>query len=238
MSTTSPSLPAKLPEAQVSKEHYKDIDKNFFLVADLINKLPREIRPLSVEEEERIAEILSARFGIRVVPMLQGKRLNRTYGLIGQEQHLSRYPGDTIDTHFTFPEEAGKFSVYGMAPGLGAWRYFSPSRDAMTQKDIDRERYYIAVQIFLSPGFYDNVHEYVDFFKYRKMLVVNPQNGRAVVTIIGDVGPAEWTGKHLGGSPEVMTYLQRKDGSQVGPVLYFFIDDPLDHVPLGPIYIQ
>jgi hypothetical protein len=67
------------------------------------------------------------------------------------------------------------------------------------------------------------------------MLVVNPNNGRAVVVVIGDAGPAVWTKKQLGGSPEVMKYLQRVDGAQKGGVLYFFIDDPKDVVPLGPI---
>jgi hypothetical protein len=32
-----------------------------------------------------------------------------------------------------------------------------------------------------------------------------------------------------------MTYLERVDGSQKGPVLYFFIDDPNDTIPLGPV---
>jgi hypothetical protein len=68
--------------------------------------------------------------------------------------------------------------------------------------------------------------------------VVNPDNGKAVVAVIGDAGPAAWTGKHLGGSPEVMVYLERKDGRQRGPVLYFFVDDPDDTIPLGPIEIK
>jgi hypothetical protein len=67
------------------------------------------------------------------------------------------------------------------------------------------------------------------------MLVVNPSNGKAIVVVIGDVGPGDKTGKSLGGSPEVMTYLQRYDGEQKGPVLYFFIDDTHDTIPLGPI---
>jgi hypothetical protein len=105
----------------------------------------------------------------------------------------------------------------------------------MTQKDIDREKYYLAVQTFLAPGFHDNVKKYVDFFKYRKMLVVNPQNGKAMVVVIGDAGPAQWTGKQLGGSPEVMKYLERVDGRAKGAVLYFFINDPDDKIPLGPV---
>jgi hypothetical protein len=122
-----------------------------------------------------------------------------------------------------------------LAPELGAWRYFAPSREQMTEEDNLREKWYIAVPTFLAPGFHDNVREYSNFFKYRKMLVVNPQNGKAVVADIADSGPSEWTGKHLGGSPEVMQYLERKDGAQKGPVLYFFIEDKDNAVPLGPV---
>ncbi len=170
---------------------------------------------------------------------MDGRRLNRNYGLIGAEQHLARYPGDSLSTHFdpglSGDEDKKLYWQSGMAPGLGAWRYFASSKDTMTKKDIDREKYYIAVQTFLSKDFNKRFSEYRDFFKYRKMLIVNPNNGRAIVTDIADAGPAEWTGKHLGGSPEVMHYLERFDGSLRGPVLCFFIDDPQDSVPLGPV---
>ena len=73
------------------------------------------------------------------------------------------------------------------------------------------------------------------FFKFRKMLLVNPNTGQAIVTVIGDAGPAEWTGKHLGGSPEVMYHLGLGSGSRKGGVLYFFIDDANDTIPLGPV---
>ncbi|MEK7517548.1 MAG: hypothetical protein AAB583_03280, partial [Patescibacteria group bacterium] len=68
-----------------------------------------------------------------------------------------------------------------------------------------------------------------------KMLVVNPNNGMSMVVDIADAGPSEWTGKHLGGSPEVMKYLERVDGALKGGVLYFFIEDPNDNISLGPI---
>jgi len=224
---TSPSHITQTPQ----------IDKKVFLISDLDKALPDRVRPLSPEEEKNISEILSRNFGLRVSAELEGKKLNRSYGLIGAEQHLMRYPGDTIDTHFDSPEEMALYKSSGMAPGRGAWGYFAYNRDTMTEEDKLREKYYIAVQTFLSPDFYNRVKEYVDFYKYRKMLVVNPQNGKAMVVVIGDVGPAEWTGKHLGGSPEVMKYLERVDGSRKGPVLYFFINDPENKVPLGPINI-
>jgi hypothetical protein len=125
-----------------------------------------------------------------------------------------------------------------MAPGRGAWGYFVSSKADMIQKDIEREKYYIAVQTFLSEGWSEDVRGYYDFFKYRKMIVVNPENGKAVIAVIGDAGPAEWTGKHLGGSPEVMEYLERQDGAAKGPVLFFFTNDPNDSLRLGPIRVQ
>lgn len=213
----------------------RNVDGKVFLISDLARILPKDVRPLTPEEERGIADILSRNFDIKVVPELEGKRLNRNYGLIGAEQHLSRYPGDNLSTHFDSDEERSLYWLAGMAPGLGAWRYFANSADSITQKDKDREKYYIAVQTFLSKDFNQRFAEYRDFYKYRKMLVVNPNNGRAMVADIADAGPAEWTGKHLGGSPEVMHYLERVDGSLKGPVLYFFIDDPDDKIKLGPI---
>jgi hypothetical protein len=32
-----------------------------------------------------------------------------------------------------------------------------------------------------------------------------------------------------------MDHLERQDGGAKGPVLYFFIDDPNNNIPLGPI---
>ena len=233
---TAPVVP-KIPTAfsSVRTEVNQAIDKKIFLVFDLKNALPHDIRPLTPQEETNISAILTRDFGVKVSSEINGIRLNTTYGIIGQEQHLARYPGDNIFSHFDNADNAKLYWDYGMAPGLGGWGYFAKSQAAMTQEESDREKYYIAVQTFLAPGFDENKSKYLDFFKFRKMLVVNPQNGKAVIADIGDAGPAPWTGKQLGGSPEVMNYLERYDGAQRGPVLYFFIDDPSDKIPLGPI---
>lgn len=230
------TLPAVPQQALTVKEDSSaQIKPYVFLISDLKNLLPQDVRALDSHEEKIISETLSRSFDMKVTPELEGIRLNRSYGYIGAEQHLARYPGDSMATHFDNAQDSQKYYSSGMAPGLGAWGYFVNSKYDLTQKDIDREKYYIATQTFLAPGFHDNVGRYIKFFKYRKMLVVNPENGRAMVVIIGDAGPGASTGKHLGGSPEVMKYLERKDGKQKGPVLYFFIDDPEDTVPLGPI---
>lgn len=239
MLLSTPALPAIPPAHSLTLQQplsSENIDKKVFLIHDLNNILPKEVRALTKEEEEKIAEILSRDFGLKVAPELEGKRLNRSYGLIGAEQHLARFPGDNMSTHFDTQEEAQKYYSSGMAPGLGGWGYFMDKGDQfLTEKGKLREKYYIAVQTFLAPGFDEKPMEIINFFRFRKMLVVNPQNGKAMVVVVGDAGPSPWTGKHLGGSPEVMSYLERQDGAKKGPVLYFFIDDPEDKVPLGPV---
>jgi hypothetical protein len=236
MMLTSPVTQALMPATQPAViSETLPVEKSVFLVSDLSNIIPKDVRPLTPEEESLVSDILTRDFGFKVAPELNGIRLNRSYGYIGAEQHLMRYPGDTMATHFESAEDSNKYYSSGMAPGLGGWGYFARSRAELTQKEIDREKYYIAVQSFLAPGFAERTREYITFFKFRKMLVMNPHNGRAMVVVVGDAGPAEWTGKHLGGSPEVMKYLERVDGKQKGPVLYFFIDDPEDKIPLGPI---
>lgn len=216
----------------------KSYDRNVLLAQMLSDKLPEEVRPLDLGEEKDIADILSRNFGFKIKAEIEGIRLNRNYGLIGGEQHLYRYPGDNLYAHAASTADFARYSGAGIAPGLGAWGYFSPSRQEFKEIDKLRERYYLAVQTFLAPGFAENFTKFRDFFKFRKMLVVNPNTGQAVVAVIGDAGPAEWTGKSLGGSPEIMDALGFATGPRKGPVLYFFIDDPKEAVPLGPVGIK
>lgn len=214
----------------------KGEDKNAVFADNLQKLLPDKVRKLTTEEENKITMFLSQELRVPIKEEMEGIKLNRSYGLIGGEQHLYRYPGDNLHKHTENAADWAMFGPAGIAPGLGAWGYFAPSEANFTKIDRDRERYYIAVQTFLAPGFTENVNRYYKFFKYRKMLVINPITGQSVVTVIGDAGPAEWTGKHLGGSPEVMHELGLAKGPRKGAVLYFFINDPEDKIPLGPIH--
>lgn len=228
-------IPQSTNNLFANRSEEKEVEPQQRVVDSLKTALPAEVRKLTPEEEVEIGEILSQQYNLPIKSEIDGIRLNRSYGLIGGEQHLYRYPGDTVFKHADTTSDWAMYGGSGIAPGLGAWGYFARSEAEFTEKDKLRERYYIAVQTFLAPGFSENVGKYRDFFKYRKMLLVNPKTGQAVVTVIGDAGPAEWTGKHLGGSPEVMHFVGHAKGPRKGPVLYFFIDDPNDEVPLGPI---
>lgn len=239
MLMSTPGLMVSGPTSEIAYQDQGKISasssKNALLAAELLDKMPKDVEKLTPEQDGVIAGLIKKDLGISVKSEIDNKRLNRTYGVIGGEQHLYRYPGDTVNAHARDAQDWAMYGSSGIAPGLGAYGYFAPSKEAMTYEIEQRERYYLAVQTFLSPGFAERVGEYRDFYKFRKMLVINPKTGQAVVAVIGDAGPAEWTGKHLGGSPEVMHELGLAGGPRKGPVLYYFVEDPNNEVPLGPI---
>lgn len=209
------------------------------IVDELKKILPGNIRPLTHDEEKVLERLFLEKMGISARGTLEGEHLNTTYGKIGAEQHLRRYPGDTITQHAPGDQDYGEdrpaeMLKEGMAPGLGAWGYFAPSKQALTPQLAETERWYAVVQTLYLPDWNERVAYLRDWYKFRKVLIVNTDNGKAVVAAIADSGPAAWTGKHFGGSPEVMDYLGGERYKK-GPVILFFVDDPDNKVPLGPV---
>lgn len=198
------------------------------LVSQLKSFLPAKIESLSSEQETQISHILYNTWGINAVPKLGDTKLNHVYGLLGAEQHLPRYPGDTLQEHH-------EYFRAGITPGKGAWGYFAPSKDKLTDDLKQKEKYYVAVQTLYLPNWVSRFKYLRDWYKYRKVVVVNPINGKTIVGDIADAGPSWWTGKHFGGSPEVMAYLGLNVGRQKGPVVLYFVDDPDNEVSLGPL---
>ncbi len=199
------------------------------LMSSLKSILPKSVRPLTNGEEKKLESAFKDIIGIPVKANLEGEHLNTTYGLIGAEQLLRRYPGDTVTDH-----GSGPLVNEGMAPGLGAWGYFAPSKEKMTGDLIEKEKWYAVVQTLYLPDWSKRLAYLRDWYKYRKVLIVNALNGNAVVADIADSGPAAWTGKSFGGSPAVMDSLGGLR-YKVGPVILFFIDDPNNKIPLGPV---
>lgn len=199
------------------------------LIGALAELLPTKIRALSPEEEKYLSQLFESIMGVKAKANLEGEHLNTTYGLIGAEQHLKRYPGDTVSSH-----GEGVMLKEGIAPGLGAWGYFSPTKNKLSADLEETEKWYVVVQTLYLPDWNTRFRYLRDWYKYRKVLVVNTENGNAIVGAIADSGPAAWTGKHFGGSPEVM-YELGGPRYKKGPVLIFFVDDPENKIPLGPV---
>ncbi len=220
---TPPTGAGSLPSPQDIMQSFDKTDENESRLPqkDLIDSfkvlLPESVRPLSREEEKRLEQVLKDTTNIDATAGLEGEHLNTTYGYIGAEQHLKRYPGDILENH-------GPYYKEGMAPGLGAWGYFSKSIDTLTEDLVETEKWYSVVQTLYIHDWNTRQPYMKNWYKHRKLLIVNTNNGNAVITAISDAGPAAWTGKQYGGSPEVMEYA---GGSRYkkGPVIAFFVDD-------------
>ena len=199
------------------------------LVESLKSFLPAKPRILTRNEEKLLEQIFENVLDVPARATLEGEHLNTTYGNIGAEQHLRRNPGDTLLQH-----GSGDILKSGIAPGLGAWGYFAPSKAELTPELEEIEKWYAVVQTLYLPDWNTRQPHLKNWYKYRKVLIVNTENGKAVVASIADSGPAALTGKHYGGSPEVMDYLGGPRYKK-GPVIVFFVDDPENKIPLGPV---
>ena len=217
---------ASSPHMAIAKLSADELRKQ--LSNQLTALLPDAVEPLTHAQEEAVTNEIKSVWGIDANAMLSGERLNRSYGYMGAEQHLPRYPGDSVGQH-------DEYQRSGITPGRGAWGYFADSRGQLTQDLVQKEKWYVAVQTLYLPDWNTRTAYLRDWYQYRKVLVVNPQNGKTVVADVADAGPADWTGKHYGGSPEIMAYLGINVGKQKGAVILFFVDDPNNEIPLGPV---
>lgn len=234
------SLPFPHEVVQIASDiPQKDIKTNAQYLQEILQTLPTPTRPLSRNEEKYLEQVIFDTFAVKAKATLEGEHLNTSYGMIGAEQHLKRFPGDSLSFHAPKEGEYGgenpsEILKEGIAPGLGAWGYFAPSRTELTPELEETERWYAVVQTLYLPDWGRRQPYLRDWYKYRKVIIINKDNGKAVVASIADAGPAAWTGKHYGGSPEVMDYLGGPRYKK-GPVVVMFVDDPNNTVPLGPV---
>lgn len=182
------------------------------------------------EIEEEIVENIQNLYGVRTTFELDQNRLPTYFGKMGLEQHLVRYSGDSLENHQAFLQA-------GVAPGRGAFGYFSENGE-LDPEAAERERFYIVLQTFVIPDWNKDWVKLKKWYKFRKFLVINPKTGRGVVAVLGDSGPATWTGKVFGGSPEVMAGLDFYPKVTRGDVLVLFLDDPENNIPLGPLFMK
>lgn len=224
----SSTLKPPAAERQISQKEVRDLLKDQLADVLMDHKIGK---PLPSEVESQASQVIRKTLGIDAVAELEGNHLNTSYGYMGAEQHLPRYPGDTVVQH-------DEIQKSGITSGRGGWGYFARSKKEMTQEAFFREKYYVAVQTMYLPNWKKDLKYLVNWYKYRKVLVVNPNNGKSIVAVVADAGPAAWTGKHFGGSPEVMAHLELNVGKQKGAVLMLFVDDRERQLALGPVVPQ
>ncbi len=206
-------------------------------LASLAGLVPAKIKEIAPEYQDNLTDAQAAQFSqviqevynVKVTNQLDGVRLYRNQGIIAGEQHLPLYPGQPLSEHVSDPTR----NLTGMVPGLPAYGYFANNRQSVTQLDISREEYYMALQTFLTPGWSQDYEHLYSWFKYREMFIINPETGDAVKVDIGDSGPGLSTHRQFGGSNEVIMGLGL-GAVRTGHVYVFFVD-PSDKTPLGPL---
>jgi hypothetical protein len=221
--SNTPSTPT-----EVAQPLNAELSNQQKILGNLQELIPHQPAKLSSDTAAKVEALVSENIKIPVKTVLDDNTLNHDVGYIGFEQHLKRYPGDTLSQHDDIQEA-------GMAPGLGAFGYFANDSQDFSTKAYQEEKYYCVVQTLYLPKWEKDYRQLKDWYAFRKMLVINPINGNAVVCDVGDAGPAEWTGKQFGGSPEVMQSLNLNQGPKKGLVLMMFVDDPNNQIPLGPV---
>ena len=172
-------------------------------------------------------EIITTLTGIPVTAMIGTRRLPHYIGYIGLEQHLPRYPGDRGDPH-------DPYSFHGITPKLGAFGYFASSSAYLTEKVKLQEKYYVAVPLMYLPEWHKDWQTLKPWYKFRPVMVVNPLNGKSAIAVIADAGPARFTGKQFGGSPELIDYLDYSRRPRPA-ILMFVSPTQANQVTPGPV---
>lgn len=210
--------------AAVTQEEHDEIFKK---LESIVQMPPGHMEK---ETELYLEQQLSDVLGFEVTAEIEGQRLNHSTGIMGGEQHLYRFPGDSLAQHDAYQEA-------GIAPNRGAFGWFTENGE-LTDKAIDSEKYYFAVQTLYLPNWNSEYPTLKPWYKFRKMIVINPAEKIAVVGVVGDAGPAAWVQKQFGGSPEIIREGKIWSPKSRGRILLLFVDDPDDKIPLGPISME
>ncbi|GIK83917.1 MAG: hypothetical protein BroJett025_05390 [Patescibacteria group bacterium] len=209
--------------SKITKEEFDSIMEK---IVELL-KLPAG--KLEEESELYLEQQLSDILGFDVNANLDGHTLLFSTGVMKATSHLKRSPTDTLENHTNYHEA-------GLSLNRSAFGWFSGSTE-IDQTAIDQEKYYVAVPLYYHEDWNTKFTELKQWYKFRKVVVINPAERIAVVGVIGDIGPSTYTRRQFGGSPELIHAGKIWSPKSAGKVLLLFVDDPKNTVQLGPILL-
>ncbi len=214
----------KLLESKISAEELNSIfDK-------LIDLLSLPAGQLESQSELYLEQQLSDLLGFDIVADLEDHRINHSTGVMGSEAHLKRSPNDELKNHLDLLEA-------GIDRSRSAFGWFVNHGD-ITQEAEDFEKYYFSLQLYQLPDWNINFKELKSWYKFRKMVVINPAERIAVVGVVGNIDHKNQFQHQFGASPEVIIKGRIWSPKSQGKVLLMFVDDPKNEVALGPIYLD
>ncbi len=205
------------------EEHQSVLDKMKELLEYPAGKLDSQSE---LYLEQQLTDII----GFEVTSELDGNRLLYTTGKVKAMQHIKRHPGDTASSHH-------KYSYAGLQERRSTFGWFM-DQGVVTESLTHKEKYFLSLQLYYLPEWKDNYKALKSWYKYKKVLLINPFDQVAVVCAVGTIGPSIPFKYQFGASPE--TVIEGKFWSRAarGKALAMFIDDKTDSVPLGPVSLQ
>lgn len=211
-------------ESEISLEEYNAI---FEKLVDLLTLPAGELEDQSeLYLEQQLGDLL----GFDVVAELDNQRLTHSTGFMNAEPHLKRYPNDELKNHANAPEA-------GIAQVRSAFGWFT-NHGEITPEIEKLEKYYFSLQLYHLESWSEHYKELKSWYKFRKMIVINPADRIAVVGVVGNIDHRSQLKKQFGCSPEIIREGMIWSPNSQGKVLMMFVDDPKNEVPLGPIYFE
>ena len=207
--------------SNVTKEEYESI------MEKMIQLLQLPAGQLEEKSELYLEQQLSDILGFDVLANFEGNRLLFSTGIMESHPHLKRSPTDSLNKHSNYHEA-------GISKIRSAFGWFSNSSE-ISKIDNENEKYYISIPLYYHHNWNTHYYELKQWYRFRKVIVINPNNRIAVVASIGNIGPNTHTRRQFGGSPELIRAGKIWSSAGMGRVLIMFVDDPNNEVSLGPI---
>lgn len=224
--TTSAPPTDQLHEMYVEltrEEHAAVMEKMVEMTQQPAGHLPKQ-------DEMYLEQQLTDLFGFEVAAELEGVRLPHSIGVMQSLPHLRRHPTDTLAEH-------QRCHTAGIRQVRGGFGWFT-EMGQLTEHGVLQEEYYFAVQAQFLQAWQNSPSIIKNWLKFRKMVMINPADQRAVVGVVADLGPSEWVHYQFGGSPETILDGKVWSPQARGHVLMFFINDPMNQVQLGPLDLR
>lgn len=192
----------------------------------------REVAKLSPGDLEGddllyLEQQLSDIFGFDVSSELENHKLPYIMGTLEALPHYRRFPIDHLDQHKSYLEA-------GMSKTRGGFDWML-EEGKLSSRAIIREKYGVSLPLANLKEWQVDHNELNKWYRFRKLLIINPFDLRAVVATIIDGGFISNLKYQFGATPEVIREGNIWSPGSSGKVLMFFINDKDDKVEHGPI---
>lgn len=210
--------------SSITQEEYDSI------VEKMIALLKLPAGQLEEESELYLEQQLSDILGIDLAVSLENQKLLFSTGIMKAVAHLKRSPTDSLEQHTNHHEAE-------ISKNRSAFGWFSSSSN-FDLETIEKEKYFITLPLYFHPEWSKDYDLIKKWYKFRKVVVINPHEHIAVVCSVADIGPSTYTRRQFGGSPELIRTGKIWSPKSAGRVLVLFVEDLENTVPYGPIYFD